>query len=160
MSKDVINKKSKFSSFFTYGKKFWLKNLVIIILILVIYNVIRLSAHYSALSIGKFLSLGVNSAQLLFFFIFVIGLIAILIFLTFASFYLIIKESSIGESIKSSASLVKSNYPYVLTIIIIFFAISQLLSLLNNQILFDTINAILIIPYFSIILTRFVMQNS
>jgi len=162
MSKEAIRKKAKIKDFFFYSKKFWLKNLLVIIIILAVYALINLISIYGVRFIGQSLGLEINIATLIFFLVYFIGLSGILIFLTFSSFYLIINNLKIKESIKNSINLVKKNYTFVLSILIIFFIINQLLEIYLvfwNGLLFELLSAIFIIPYLSLILTRFVLQK-
>jgi len=114
MSKDAINKRAAVKGFFSYSKKFWLRNLAVMIIILVVYMAINLIAQYGALGIGRALELPLNIATVIFYLIYFAGLVGVLIFLTFASFYLVAYSLPIKESIKKSISFVKSNYRIVL----------------------------------------------
>lgn len=153
LSKDAINKKSRISNLFYYGKKFWFKNFLIIIVILASYNFIRLISHYTALAIGKSLALSVPVAQFLFFIIFFAGICSFLIFFSFSSFALVLKDLTLKKSISTSFRKVALNYPYVLTITILFFAIDTLLGYTSNLV-YESVSALLILPYLSLLLTR------
>ena len=159
MSKESIGKKASSRSFLFYGKKFWMKNFVIIVLILAVYNAIRFAAHYSAFYIGKAISLDVNAAKILFFIIFFVGLAGILIFLAFSSFFLIVYNLSIKQSINSSFSYVSKNYPLVLSLTILFFIINESLSKINYPLIVDIINSLIIVPYISLIFTRLMYKK-
>jgi len=105
LSGDIIRGKKK--NIFIYGKKFWLKNLLIIILILVVRYIVNVSSIFLGVKIGTFLNLSLQPAKILFSLIYAIGLLGIIIFLTFSSFYLVLKNLSIIQSVKSSFSLVR-----------------------------------------------------
>jgi len=164
MSKEAIKGKSKIKDLFSYSKKFWLKNFLIILLIYVLYRLINLALIYGINSAGQALNLQLSTAQIIFFILYFASIAGILIFLTFSSFYLVIFNSKIIESMKKSILFVKKNYVFTLSILIIFFALNQLLSMLIGNIvqglLFDVINYVFIMPYLSIILTRFVITRA
>ncbi len=162
LSKSAIRKeKISPSNFLKSANKFFLKNLVIIIFVLAIYNVIRFASHYLALFIGKSLNLQTNLAVIIFFIFFTIGLLGILIFFTFSSFTLVIKNLSIKQSLFSSIKIVRQEYPATLSILLIFFVIGRILTsvLSVSFLVIDIINAIIIIPYFSLVLTNFVLKS-
>jgi len=158
MSVEVIRKKSSVFDFFKYSKKFWLKNFIIIVIIILVYNVIRYLAHNFALLIGNALNLSVNLAQGVFFLLYFAGLIGIIIFFTFSSFYLIIENRGILKSIDKSFWLVKKRYIYTLSILILFFLINRILDLSQSDIFIELSNSIIIIPYLSLLLSRFVLN--
>ena len=71
------------------------------LVILVVGILIGRVAHYWALLISNAAQLSVVAAQIVFFLIYFAGLIGIFIFLTFSSFFLIVKELGVVESIKN-----------------------------------------------------------
>lgn len=158
MSFKILEKKIKISDLFKYGWKFWLKNFIIILIIILTYNIIRYLAHDLSFFIGTFLNLDVKIAIFIFFFFYFAGLIGIIIFLTFSSFYLIINNCSIFKSIKKSFIIVKKNYIYTLIILLLFFVINNLLNLIQNKWIIEFANAVIIYPYFSLVLSRFLLE--
>ena len=68
------------------------------------------------------------------------------------------KDLNISNAIKKSVSLVKKNYTYVLPIIVIFFVVDAVLNLINIKLLYELVNAIFIVPYLSLILTKFLLM--
>ena len=157
---EAVNKrKTKIGDFLRYSKKFWLSNFIIIIVILVFYNIIWFIAHNAAMLIGKSLNLPLGIAKGVFFVLYFAGLAGAIIFLTFSSFYLIMGDRGIFKSLRSSALLVKREYIRTLSIIIIFFALNGILELLGNRIIIELINAVLIVPYLALVLTRFVLNS-
>lgn len=157
MSFQAIKRRTKFRDLFYYSSKFFFPNLILVFLIIVVYNIIRYVAHNLALLILKPFNVPLHIAQGVFFLLYFAGLVGIIIFLTFSNFYLIIKDMTISNAIKNSVSLVKKKYIYVLSIIIIFFIINELLNLTNIRILYELVNAIFIVPYLSLILTKFLL---
>ncbi|MEK6844540.1 MAG: hypothetical protein AABX83_03910 [Nanoarchaeota archaeon] len=141
-----------------YSKKFCLPNLAITFIIIALYNIIRYLAHNIPLLILKPFNIPLSIAQGVFFILYFAGLVGIIIFLTFSNFYLIIKDVTILEAIKKSISLVKENYLNVLSIMIIFFVINELLNLANTKLLYELVNAIFVVPYLSLILTKFLLD--
>ncbi len=161
MSKDSIKKRAAVKDFFSYSKKFWLRNLAVMIVILVAYTAINLISQFGALGIGRALELPLNTAAVVFYLIYFAGLVGILIFLTFASFYLVVYNLSIRQSFKKSIFFVKSNYLDVLTILVVFFILGQLVNFIGkiDIRLVELINAVFLVPYFSLVLTRFILKK-
>ncbi len=150
------NKKPGFLELLKNSNKFWLKNFIIIVLIIISYNIIWLISQNGASLIGKSLSLEVNLAKLVFFFIYFLGLLGVIIFLTFSPFYLIIKNKSILESLRNSAILVKKNYLKTILILALFFALNGILGFTPERV--EEIINLFILPYFALIFARFVVS--
>ncbi len=164
MSYDAIKGKAKLNRFFYYSKKFWLRNFIVILIILILYNIVQFAPTFIVFYIGKALALELKPAQFLYFLILFVGLIGIIIFMAFSSFYLIIKNISIKESIYNSILLVKKNYISVLAIVLLFFIFNSFINLIEKKIIVDLINSVFTLPYISLILTNFLLnfklQNS
>lgn len=160
------NKPYSIKNFYQYAKKFTLRNFIIVIIMIIIYNITRLISHYTSLWIGAALNLELKPAQTLFISLYLILLLAFALFFTFSSFFMVIENLSIINSIKKSFSLVKRTYFQTLLITLVFFVIITLLNLLLPYKLFDfiyiseLISTLLIYPYFVLVLTRFVLENS
>lgn len=159
---DKLSVRQSLSYFFSSAKKFWLKNFLIIVFMLVIYQIINLVSIYGVRYLSHFLGLSLLYAQIFFFIVYFAGMIGIMAFLTFSSFILIIKNISLSNSIKESIKIVKSNYFGTLSIIFIFFVVNQILDLsisgFWNGILFELVNSLIIIPYLALVLVRFVID--
>ena len=114
------------------------------------------AATRGAFYIGKSFNLAINSAQVIFVLIYFIGLVGLLIFVTFASPLLIIKDLKFKDSIKSSIKLVKKEYLATLglstILFILFFLINKIPGIIG-----EILEYAVIVPYLSIILTRFVI---
>jgi|SRR3989344_1204472 len=164
LSLKATNGKARITDFFFSANKYYLKNFAITLIILVCYDIINFIAIYGAYYIGKSISLSTNSARILFFFIYFAGLIGILLFMAFSSFYLIYKSGGVIKSLKSSARLVSNNYPYVLAIAILLFICIQLVSYLDNidikniLNLADILSSIILYPYLALVLSRFLIS--
>ena len=163
MGKDALKGKTNLRTSFSYSKKFWLKNFLIMLLILALSQLFKFGTIFGITFVGLKLGLAPSYAQILYFLAYFASLAGILIFLTFSSFYLIIYNLKVQESIKKSIAFVKKNYLYTLSILIIFFVISQVLSTymgpLIRGFLLELINSVLIIPILSLVLTRFLRIN-
>lgn len=153
-----INRKSNLIDFFKYSKKFWLKNLIVIIIILLGINTIRYIAHNLGIIIGQSLALDIRIATVLFFILYLGGIIGFLIFFSFCSVYVVAYDLSILDSIKKSFNLVKKNYIETLIILTLYFVISQILERYAARIGVEIINAFFIVPYFAVLLVRFVYR--
>ncbi len=136
----------------------WYKNLFFIILIIILYNLTRLIAHYLAFFAGSIFNLSVKPAAFLFFIIYILGILGFLIFFSLSNFVCIIKRFSMKKSISSSFLIVKSNYLTILSMFLIYFVISQLISLINGNIS-EIVGAAILTPILSIILSKIVLKN-
>lgn len=151
-----VERKSNFRDFLKYSRKFWLKNFIVIIIILMGINIVRFISHNIAIIIGKSLELDVRIATGLFFILYLGGIIGFLIFFSFSSVYLVSYNFSILKSIKKSFNLVKKNYIETLIILTLYYVISQILERYAARIGVEIINALFIVPYFAVLLVRFV----
>ena len=103
------------------------------------------------------MNLEVESAKWIFLSFYFVGLIGVIIFLTFSSFYLVLKNKTIVGSIKSSARLVEKRYIETLCVILVFFVIYKIFDLIDIRVVTEIINAVFIVPYFSLVLTKFIL---
>lgn len=160
LSKSIIskNKPLKFSNFLNGANGFFLKNFIISIIILILYNLIQFTSFYLAFFIGKFLSLEALQASIIFFLLFFLGTIFILILLTYSPFLLVLNKFSIESAIKKSTKLTSKQYIPTLSILIIFFALQKSLLYLP-QIAYELVSAIITIPLFILVLARFVLNS-
>ncbi len=126
-----------------------LKNALVLLILLLASSLIKLIAYYGAGIIGTSLQLSVKPAQAIFFFIYFLGLL-FLLFLTYTSFF-VVQSKPIFQSIRKSISFTKRNYLFTLSLAVISFVLSSLLSLFN-QAFADIITTLLITPIFIIIL--------
>ncbi len=161
LCKNISLKESPaFKAFFSSANKFWLKNFFIILITLLVYNIIRRLTNDAAFYLGKSLGLSLDSATIFLFYPFYfLGLALIIIYLTLASFALVIKQLSIKESIKQSIALVKKNYLFVFSTLLIFFVINKLLEFINKPLFQEIINSILLIPLLALIFTKITLSE-
>ncbi len=160
MSKSAIKGKSKLSDF-SSGLKYLIQNFSILFLIyIILFRGINYISIYSALFMGGHLTFTLKIAQILFYLIYVFFLLAILIFFTYSSFYLVANNLSLINSIKSSSIFVKNNYILTLSIFIALFIISQIINYISNinLILSQIIYSAIIVPYLSLLLTRLIIK--
>ncbi len=159
ISKDIQQKNLQLKKFLVYSKKFWFRNFLIILLITTLSFLSGRTSHYLAFYIGKALNLSTNLAVILFFLIHISILLGIIIFFTYSSFFLVLYNLKTLESIKSSIKFVKKEYINTLTITLLIFIVFFILEK-NKNILFDLIEYGLIVPYISILLTKFILSNN
>jgi hypothetical protein len=141
--------------FFRSANKFWFRNFIIVLFVVLASILIGRIAHYAAFYIGRAMSLDTTSAVILFFLLYFIGLVGAMIFLTFSSFFLVARGLKIDGAVRDSASFVKRNYLATLILNVLFFALFFLSDWIPN-VLGDVILFGLVLPYFVAVLTRFV----
>ena len=149
--------KAKWKDFTSNANRFWFKNFLIILFIVLTSIIIGRIAHYGAFLIGQAFNLSVNIAMLLFVLIYLAGLIGVLIFLTFSSFFLVIDGLTAKEAIKKSTRFVKKNYFGTLLVLIIFSVIYFLVGKIEG-LLGDVIVYVFVLPYFVLVMARFVLS--
>ncbi|MDO8459718.1 MAG: hypothetical protein Q7S74_01280 [Nanoarchaeota archaeon] len=156
IAKKSMKEKSGLKDFIMYSKKFGLKNFLVMLIIVIISIISWAMAHYGALFIGRALSLSINTATTLFKALYVAGLVGIVIFISFTSFYLVIFDLKIYESFRRSMKLVKREYLYALAISLALYFIHYLL---NNipLVVGDIIEYVVIVPLFVLFVTRFII---
>ncbi len=161
MSRDAASRSISIKKVFPYGNKFWLKNLVIILIFILIYFLILGSLYvftFLMSSLRNYIQITENVFKLLSFLIYFIWLVAVLIFFTFSNFFLVIYNLKIKESILKSISFVKKEYLSILSINVIFFAIFYLLSFWESTI--SIILTYLLTAFFILLLTRFLLSKN
>jgi len=87
------------------------------------------------------------------------GFAGIAIFLTFAPFYIVMRQSSVIGSIKSSINLVRRRYLDILIITVIFFAAVLLIDRYIPTFIAEVIKSLIIIPYTGLLLAEFLSQK-
>jgi hypothetical protein len=153
--KEKEEENEKTNKFFTNANKFWLRSFFIILFILLVSLVIGRIAHYGAFYIGKAANLATTKAIVVFVLIYLIGLLGILVFFTYANFLLVIKNLKIHQAIKGSVKLVKKNYFATLFLSVVFFGLFLLLDWIKS-VIGDVLLFGLFLPYFVTVLTVFV----
>jgi hypothetical protein len=156
---EAIHKKAKFRSFFSSGKKFFLRNFLVLLIIALLSIAVGRIAHYAALYIGLFLSLQLNYATALFVLIYFLELIFIVMFFTFAIFFVVLKNETAFKGIKSSFKFVKKEFLATLSLSVILFIFLFLLNKLGGFYA-ELVEYLIIIPFVAFIFSRFVLENS
>jgi len=148
----------KIADFIESAKKFGLKNYSIILIIIVLSILIGRIAFYGATYIGRAFNLGLGAAEAVFILIYFAGLIGILIFFTFSSFFLVIDNLSVKESIRRSFRLVKREYPSTVALSLVLFVLAYLVRRIPTDV-GGIVEYGLAIPFFALVLVGFVLAN-
>lgn len=155
MCKDAVHGKKEYGRFFNYASKFWFRNLQIMIVIALLGILIYYASFFLG---GLTVDLLGKYSVIIFSGLMFIGLAGGIIFLTFASPFLIIEDKSAFLSMKKSALFVRKNYFDSLTIIIIFFVIMNLLNFVKSPFA-EIIEAVFVVPYLAFVLTRAALEK-
>lgn len=108
-----------------------------------------------ALLVGKSLiPLSTSLATLAVLLVLFTGLAAVLIFLTFANVFCVIRFSPVMRSIAKSIFFVRRNYFLILSLSMIFFVLNALFDLFLPPLLAELLRSILLTPYLALILVR------
>jgi len=151
-----IVKKKKGDKFFFNSRKFWLRNLMIVSVIVVISFLIGRIAHYGAFFIGKLFGLAIGPAQFVFVLIYFLGLVGFLIFFNFSSFFLVFDKLDVTESMKKSFRFVKSNYLMTLVLSVAFFVAYYLIDKISG-VAGEILEYVILLPFIVLVLSRFVL---
>jgi len=140
--------------------KTWFGSFLVLTAYLVFFNLINLSLFLFtrimiALSPSFVLSTGVfRFFGLLIAFVWVAGII---IFTSFAAFYIVIERESFFRGMMYSARLVKKEYLETLCLSVIFFVVVALIEQIGGT-ASEVLNYFLVLPYLFLIMTRFVLE--
>jgi hypothetical protein len=149
------NKEKSKWQFFSTANKFWLKNFFVILFILLVSMVVWVIAVYGARYVGRAIGLDTAKAVIVFISVYFIGLVGVLIFFTFSSFLLVIKNLNIFRAVGESVKLVRRKYLATLSLSVLFFVLFFVLDWVKNFV-GDILLFGLLLPYFVAVLTRFV----
>ncbi|MBU0466476.1 MAG: hypothetical protein KJ718_04065 [Nanoarchaeota archaeon] len=156
MAKKTVKGKAKRKDFTLNANKFWFKNFQIVLIMLAVGILIWGIAHYGAFFIGKAFGLNLNAALLIFILIYFAGLVGILIFFTFSSFFLVVNDLNVLESVQKSMKFVKKNYLGTLSLSVVFFVIYFLIDSIEG-ILGDALIYAVVLPFVVFVMVRFVL---
>ncbi|MBU0760998.1 MAG: hypothetical protein KJ600_01270 [Nanoarchaeota archaeon] len=148
--------KVKFGEFGKHANKFWFGNFQVILLIILASAIVRLAAHFGALFIGRALGLEVDAALFVFMIIYLAGLVGVLIFLTFSSFFLVVEDLKVRESIRKSIKFVRKNYWETLVLSFALFVLGFLVGRIPGF-AGEVLEYALVVPFVVLVLTRFVL---
>ncbi len=152
------NKKITFRDIILFGKKFWLKNLAMIFIILISTGAVFGISFLIGSLVNNIVSLQIST--IIYASVFIIGILAFVIFLSFSNFYIVIKNTKIFESIKKSFSLVKRNYLSVLFLWFIFIFVSFIVNLIPIAVVAQLISTFLVNPIIFLVFSLFVIERS
>lgn len=147
--------REKKERFFSTANKFWLRSFFAILTIVIVSGIIWAISFYGASFIGKKIGLDIVKAVVVFVSIYIIGLIGFLIFFTYSSFFVVLKEAKFQNAIRESFSLTKREYLKTLLINLVFFAWFFALDKIKGNV-GDILIFGVLLPYFVAVLTRFV----
>ena len=163
LSKDSIENKFRLLKMLQYGKRFWFRMFLINLIVLAVMAFIfGISLFIGSISIQV---LSPTNSIILDFLIKIAGLLGAVIFLSLANFYLVIRDFSVIDSVKTSHRVVKKNYGEVLIILLSLFILNWILlefiggSAEWQNTLIDLINSIIIVPLTSLLLTEFALER-
>lgn len=149
--------KRKNGAFFSFGKKFLVRNFVVVLVVLVLGILLGRIVHYVALFIGRALSLNVATAVIVYLILYFASLVGILIFFAFSSVLLVVKNLSVKNALAESVGFVKRNYLATLSLIVIFYVLFYLFDKIPGY-AGDILMYALLLPYFVVVLERFASE--
>lgn len=139
------------------------RNLVIILVMVILYNLIFFASNWIAFQIGKSFLMSTNNAKILFSSLFFIGIMIFLLFVSLSSFFLVRDNFSIIRSLKASFKFMKKNYIKVLAIFVVFYFLLRLSALVTYEFslfsLTELINYLIIYPSFASFLANIINEN-
>lgn len=160
LSINTIKKTKK--DFFSSAIKFWLSNFLIFIFLFLIYNILINGSLFLYTKLMLYLlpyfEIPIVAFKAIAFLISAFWICAVLLFLAFSNFFAVIKNQKTKQAVKSSIKFVKSHYLETLALSIIIFITFFLLSQLPQKIS-DFLNYALIIPFYTLLITRFILEN-
>lgn len=139
-----------------------LRNSGAIVLLVAAYNLVLWISYFLAFSAGKLLSLEVSTAQILFIFLFFIGVVSFLLFFAFTNFFVVMNRQTMRGGISHSIRLVRREYLATLSMSILFLILGQLIELVTGttSVLFkELINTLILYPYLALVITRFIVHH-
>lgn len=148
--------KNKIRFFYFSAKLNFLKNFFNIILI--IFSLLLVSIVSIFIS-KQFLNYGQNFPQILLMSLLFIGFAATTIFLTFSTFFTVIKNKSFYQSLRASIDLVKKEYIFTLSFVILTFIIQGIFQKMLSPRISELIFSVLLVPVISLFLTKFLILN-
>lgn len=137
----------------------WIINFCILLIIVILSILIDKGAFYAGIALGQFFNLSLVYAQVTYFCLYLVGLLGILIFFSYANTILFTHHLSFGSGIGSSFSLVKKNYFSTLGLLVLLFVLFYLVQLISNMYVAEVVEYILLAPLVAMIYARFVILN-
>jgi len=156
MAKGIaLRRKEKF---FKDGKKFALRNFLIMIIMMAVAALITAIGYYGVFYLGKFFVWEVGLAKTILVLFYIIGILGIEIFFMLSLFTSTIYNIGVWGALKKSFMAVKGSYIAVLVIFIILNALFYLTGKIN-EIAGGLIEYLILIPFTVILLTRFLLDK-
>ncbi len=112
-----------------------------------------------AITVGKYLlAISTTAALGAVMGVWVLGFVGGVIFLAFANILCVIHGTGFWTSIRESAHLVRRNYPFVLFISLLFFALIYMFDRFLPDLLAELIKTLVLLPYLSLFLVFFLKK--
>jgi hypothetical protein len=151
--------RGKKNSFFKNSNKFWFRNLVILIIIGVMFNILINGSLFifskAMIWLSQSFTISVFGFKFISIIISFIWLASVLIFLTFSSFFLIKDDLKVVESFKRSKNFVKKNYLGTLSLSVVLFVVFYLIARVGG-IYGNILEYGILLPLIVLIFVRFV----
>ncbi len=141
-------------------KKFWLKNSLVVFLYLIFFNLVNLTLLLFTrllIYLSPHFRISVEMFRLSSTIIAFVWVAAIIIFLSFVSFFIVLENLPFFSAIRSSINFVKWNYIPTLSLTVIFYVVIFFINKINNAYA-DFLNYALVLPFMFLLLTRFVIE--
>lgn len=150
--------------FFSSAIKFWIPNFIIFIFLFLIYNIL---VNGSLFLYTKFMLYILNDFEIpimafkvIAFLISAFWVCAVLLFLIYSNFFVVIKNQKTAGGIKFSIKFVKSHYLETILLSVIIFVTFFILSKLPmQQNIIDAVNYLIIIPFYTLLISRVILEN-
>ena len=159
LSLAALKKEARPSDFISGVRKYYLRNFMISIILVLSYIVVFYFSFYSSFFIGKLLSLETTIASIVFYLIYFCLISTILLSISLTPIVLVTKNFSILSSFRCSIHLVRKNYLFVLSLFAILFLFNKLISMIGSPILTEVITAIVIVPLYFLVLSDLVKND-
>src|SRR3989344_8862483 len=131
-----------------FGRKFFVRNLSITAIIIVLGILIQEAAVFLGFKIGKAMELDIGPAKILFIIIYAAGLLGFFILLSFSSFICIKEDIGIFQSMQKSQKYVKRNYIATLASVTVFYVLWQLIGMIPK--VGESLSSFLLTPILAI----------
>lgn len=154
----VKSKKEMWKSLLDNSRKFVFRNFIVMLIILIITIAVFWVSFGLAFGIGRLFAMQPQTAAVVFALLYFIGLVGILIFFTFSSFYLVIENLKVGASLRKSFKLVGREYLATLSLLVILFVLGYLFNLIPG-IYGELLIYLLLVPFVVTVMTKFVLRE-
>ncbi len=137
---------------------FWFGSFLLSLIFIIVFNFVRLFAHYGANLLGELFGLNLGAAQGVFTTLYYLAMVGFAIFFSYAPSILIVQKVSCFKAVKRSFLLVKKIYLPTLVISVVYFIVANIMELREDRMLFsisvdELLNLTIIYPLLALILT-------